>query len=172
MEKLKHLLKEYIIPLGTEALVILILFKFVFLLVMVPTGSMLPKIQEGGVIFCTHLHSLKNIERGDILVFESREEGKTLIKRLIGLPGELVEIDDKGTVTIDGEVLEEDYVFHQMEGMPKAFNVPEGHYLFLGDNRANSRDARYWDDPYIPGGDITAKARFTLWPLSRFGSLK
>ena len=68
MEKLKHLLKEYIIPLGTEALVILILFKFVFLLVMVPTGSMLPKIQEGGVIFCTHLHSLKNIERGDILI--------------------------------------------------------------------------------------------------------
>ena len=172
MDKLKYILKEYIIPLGAEALVILILFKFIFMLVLVPTGSMLPHIQEGSFIFCTRLHSVKNIERGDILVFDSEEEGKTLIKRLVGLPGETVEIDEEGTLTVNGQVLDEEYVIYQKEGMPKTFHIPEGHYLFLGDNRANSLDARYWEDPYIPADAITAKARFTLWPLSHFGLLK
>ena len=86
----KKFLKEWVLPLGAEVLVIVFLLKVVFMLVLVPSGSMLPTIQKNSVLFCTYIHDVSKVERGQILVFESDELGKTLIKRLIGLPGETV----------------------------------------------------------------------------------
>lgn len=171
MNRWKKLWKEWILPLGVEVLVIVFLLKVVFMLVLVPSGSMLPTIQKNSVLFCTYLHNMDKVERGQILVFDSEELGKTLIKRLIGLPGETVVIREDGSITVDGQPLEEPYVVYPQMGQEMEFEVPEGHYLFLGDNRAGSEDARYWEEPFIPAEKIKARARFTLWPLRRFGGL-
>ena len=94
-----------------------------------------------------------------------------LIKRCIGLPGETVDIDDDGQVYIDGELLNEEYVVYH-SGVSGHFEVPEGSYFFLGDNRSGSLDARFWEDPYIPAEKVYGQAHFTLWPLDNFGPLK
>lgn len=145
----KKFLKEWVLPLGAEVLVIVFLLKVVFMLVLVPSGSMLPTIQKNSVLFCTYIHDVSKVERGQILVFESDELGKTLIKRLIGLPGETVSIREDGSIAVDGQVLDESYVVYPQMGEEMEFEVPQGQYLFLGDNRAGSEDARYWDEPFI-----------------------
>ena len=106
------------------------------------------------------------------MVFESDELGKTLIKRLIGLPGETVSIREDGSIAVDGQVLDESYVVYPQMGEEMEFEVPQGQYLFLGDNRAGSEDARYWDEPFIAAEKIRARARFTLWPFQNFGGLR
>ncbi len=167
----KRILKEWIIPFGIEIIVVLLLIKYVFFFVTVPTGSMIPTINEGDWLFATRVHNPENLKRGDIVVFDSEELGVTLIKRLVGLPGEKVEVDGTGAVFINGEKLEEPYVAHP-SGLEGSFEVPEGCYLFMGDNRAGSNDARYWEQPYIPADKIIGHAHFTLFPFTRFGILK
>lgn len=169
--KLKKILKEWIIPFGIEILVVLLLLKFAFFLTRVPSGSMLPTIQEHSILFATHMYAPeKTVQRGDILVFESDELGEILIKRVIGLPGDEVTLDH-GELYINGERYEEPYVVYD-ENFSGTWNVPEGSYLFFGDNRAGSWDARKWSEPYIPEDKLIGEARFTLWPLSNFGFLE
>ena len=91
---------------------------------------------------------------------------------MVGLPGETVAIREDGTVAVDGQVLDESYVVYPQMGEEMEFEIPQGHYLFLGDNRAGSEDARYWDEPFIPAEKIKARARFTLWPFQNFGRLQ
>lgn len=172
MDIFKKVWKEWILPLAIEVLVIVFLLKVVFMLVLVPSGSMIPTIQKNSVLFCTYVHNVEKVQRGQILVFQSDELEKKLIKRLIGLPGETVEILEDGSLLVDGVPLEEDYVIYPQMGETIVFEIPAGHYLFLGDNRAGSADARVWDEPYIPAEKIIGKAHFTLWPFSDFGSLK
>ena len=171
MDKTKKILREWVIPFLIEIIVVLLLIKYVFFLVRVPTGSMLPTIQEGGWLFATRIHSVEGVERGDILVFYSDELNMTLIKRCIGLPGDHVVVESNGEVFINGTLLEEPYVVY-VSHLPGEFWVPEGHYLFFGDNRYGSNDARLWDEPYIAGEEITGRAHFTLWPPSNFGFLE
>ena len=171
MDTVKKFFKEWILPFGLEILVLLFLLKYVFTFVVVPTGSMIPTIDEKSILFTTRIHNVEKVQRGDILVFESEELHETLIKRLIGLPGETVVVDDEGKVTVDGVLLDEPDGVCQSDRSGE-FHVPEGCYLFFGDNRKGSNDARRWDDPYIPGDKIIAKARFTLWPLPNFGVLR
>ncbi len=169
--KLKRLFKGWILPFGIEIIVILLLIKFVFFFSFVPTGSMIPTIAEKSWLFALHTHNIEETaKRGDILVFRNDETGQTLIKRLIGLPGEFIEIRD-GVVYVDGEMLEEDYVvFPSYEN--RTFQVPEGEFLFFGDNRKGSYDARMWNDPYIPAKNVKGRAVFTLFPLRNFGVLR
>lgn len=168
----KKVLKDWVIPFGLELLVILFLVKFVFFFVIVPTGSMIPTIDEHSYLFATRVHNPeKNLKRGDIVVFDSDEMGKTLVKRLIGLPGEQIVIDNAGTVFVNGQQLEEPYVKNQSQ-QPGEFLVPEGCYFFVGDNRASSFDGRFWQEPYINEDKITGKAVFTIWPFENFGLLK
>ncbi|MEG2087496.1 MAG: signal peptidase I [Angelakisella sp.] len=167
----KKLMKEWVIPAALEIAVVLLLFKFVFFFVIVPTGSMVPTIQEHSFLFATRVHNPeKSLQRGDIVVFNSDELGMLLVKRLIGLPGETVVVDESGKVTVNGVPLEEPYVKNQ-DTLPGEFQVPVDSYLFFGDNRSGSGDARRWQQPYIPVQKITGEARFTLWPFSNFGLL-
>lgn len=170
----KRLWKEWILPFGLEILALLLIVKFIFFIAIVPSGSMEPTIQERSALFTLRVHDLEKLERGDIIVFEAETPelaGTTLIKRLIGLPGDHVEIDENGAMTINGEVQSEDYVVYQY-AIPSVFDVPEGHYLFMGDNRANSLDSRYWSDPYVSAESIQGRAVFTLFPFSHFGKLR
>ena len=170
----KRLWKEWILPFGLEILALLLIVKFIFFIAIVPSGSMEPTIQERSALFTLRVHDLEKLERGDVIVFEAETPelaGTTLIKRLIGLPGDHVEIDENGAMTINGEVQSEDYVVYQY-AIPSVFDVPEGHYLFMGDNRANSLDSRYWSDPYVSAESIQGRAVFTLFPFRHFGKLR
>lgn len=168
---LQKLLKEWVIPFGLLAVVLWLIYTYVFFIALVPTGSMIPTILEHSALVATCVHNPENLERGDIVVFRSDELNELMVKRLIGLPGETVVIDEEGQLTIDGVPLEESYVKNSSNHSGE-FQVPEDCYFFLGDNRRGSFDARGWEQPYITGDKIKGKAQFTLWPVSKFGVLK
>lgn len=108
-------------------------------------------------------------QRGDIVVFrDPTNPSVDLIKRIIALPGEKVEIID-GKVYINDRLLEEPYVHGHWFGNRPAAIVPEGHYFVLGDNRDNSKDSRSPQIGYVPEDLIIGKATVTLWPRDRFG---
>ena len=99
--------------------------------------------------------------QGDIMMFYSQEYDEILVKRVIGLPGQTVTFRD-GSVLVDGETLEESYLPAGTETWPgtsgDTFTVPEGCVFLMGDNRGNSLDSRYWENPFIPLSDLRGKA--------------
>ena len=84
------------------------------------------------------------------------------------LPGDEVVVKDKGRVFINGSEIVQPYVVNK-EDLDIKFKVPQNKYLFFGDNRANSFDARRWVNPYIDGKNIKGKAQFITYPFKRFG---
>lgn len=140
----------------------------------VPTGSMENTIMPGDRLIGNRLAYLKEgPQRGDIVVFHyPDDENELFVKRVIGLPGESVHIED-AKVYIDGVELEESYLKEEWTIATGTydFEVPEDCYLMLGDNRNNSKDARYWENKYVNIDKILGKALFIYWPFSDFGSL-
>lgn len=149
---------------------ILIIEKILFLTVLVnawvPSESMEDTIYPGDRIFATRLDRT-NVRRGDIVIFRMPDDrDRILIKRLVGLPGERVEIKEDGFVRINGKKLDEPYLKEPMSvGKEQCFEVPEGCYFFLGDNRNASYDAREWENPYVPEKDLIGKARCIYFPF-------
>ena len=145
-----------------------VLLKFVLLICVVPSGSMLPTLNIGEMVVAEQISpKLGNVERGDIVVFP--HDDVLFIKRVVGLPGETVTVSE-GSVYIDGEKLDESaYLSEQVWtdapfelGDPAVYEVPEGCIMVMGDNRENSYDARYWpeEERYVAIDDITAVTRF------------
>ena len=95
-KRLRKFVREWVVPFGLEILVLLFVIRFLFFFVIVPSGSMLPTIDKASVLFATRVHQPENLQRGDIVVFESDELDLTLVKRLVGLPGD--HIDRKSVV--------------------------------------------------------------------------
>lgn len=167
-----YIFKEWIVPVAIALIIVLFLNRYIFILVTVPTGSMEDTIIPGDRLYVNELFDVKDAQRGDILVFKSDELAeKRLVKRLIGLPGDTVEVKTDGTVFVNGEKLDEPYAV-KAEGEAKMFNVPENSYLFFGDNRPISYDARYWENPYIHESKIIGEAVFRFFPFSRIGEIK
>ena len=129
---------------------------------------MVPTLNVGDRLFVSRVYNPEKLKRGEIVVFHSDEKDEDMIKRLIGLPGDKVEIKEDGTVNVNNEKLDEPYIKYPGGKVNMNFEVPEDKYLLLGDNRDNSKDARYWSDKYIDGDDILGKAQITVWPLNRF----
>ena len=172
----KSFFLDWILPIGIAIVIALLIKNFLIFQVTVPSSSMSPTIEEQDKFMIKKIYNLDNLKRGDIVVFESDELNDTLIKRLIGLPNDHIEIKD-GVVSINGEVLEEDYVKYPSNSSINketdgTFDVPEGKYFFLGDNRANSRDSRYWKNHYIDKSDIKGKVMFRSYPFDRFGKVE
>lgn len=113
--------------------------------------------------------------RGDIVLFEDQDGGPDpLIKRIIGLPGDTVEIR-RGEVSVNGEPLKEPYVRNDpcKRARPKTCSfgpvtVPKNHYFMMGDNRTNSVDSRFFGP--VPEDDVIGEALIRFWPLSRAGA--
>ena len=155
------------------AVIVLILFQTVFMLSFIPSSSMEHTIEVNSVVFSTRYDvQEEDLERYDILVFVAPDNPEiTYIKRLIGLPGETIEVKE-GKVYADGVELDSSFTKDtQRTGVDGVYEVPKGCYFFLGDNRGNSKDSRYWDNPYVPVDDIQAKAKCILFPFSDVGSL-
>lgn len=171
-KKKKSFFLDWIIPILIALVLAFLIRQFLLFKIKVPTGSMMPTVEIGDQLFVTRVHNPNNIKRGDIVVFNSEELNEPLLKRVIGMPGEHVEIKSDGSVYINGNKLEEDYVKYQGGKTNMSFDVPEGKYLMLGDNRNNSDDSRYWSYPYVDGDDIEAKAQLTIYPFDRIGFVK
>jgi signal peptidase I len=166
-----NILRDWIFPLIAAVIIAIVVNRTLFFLVEVPSGSMFPTIKEGDRLLVTKIYNPQKLNRGDIVVFKSKELNMTLVKRLIALPGDTVDIEDDGTLIINGEKKDEPYVIQK--GLKSGhFEIPKNCYFFLGDNRRDSSDARYWKMPYIQGSDIIAKAQFRVYPFDRVGLIK
>lgn len=147
----------------------------------IPSGSMEDTILPGDDIFGFRLaYTFSDPKRGDIVIFNAPDDpSEKYIKRVIGLPGETVTIED-AQVYINGEPLEEDYLKSATEADevwttnagPYEFKVPENSYLLLGDNRNGSSDARVWEHTYVSKDAIIGKAILRYYPFDRFGLVK
>ena len=170
---MKNFIKDWIIPSIIALVIALLINRYIFQLVEVPTGSMISTIMPGDRLYVNKIFNVKDVKRGDILVFDSAELDKYLVKRLIGLPGVKVEINSAGEVFINGEKLDEPYAI-KSTGLQQeqTFEVPEDCYFFLGDNRPQSQDARYWREPYINKKYIKGEAVFRFYPFNNIGKLK
>ncbi len=133
--------------------------------------SMTPTLEDQQFLIVNKLdYRLREPERGDIVVFlDPRNENLKLIKRIIGLPGELVEVRN-GQVYIDGQALDEPYVRNQAGYSEPAERVPEGQFYVLGDNRANSSDSHNWGT--LAEDKIVGRAWFSYWPPELWGPLR
>ena len=177
-DKKKEILKtilEYVKVILIGAAIALFLTKVVIINAEVPTGSMKNTINEGDRVIGLRLtYYFDSPKRGDIVIFKCPEEGdnynKLYVKRVVGLPGETVEIK-AGQVWIkpvDGDwfMLEEDYLaevpYDYVSINNATYVVPEGSYFTLGDNRNYSNDSRYWG--YVDEDRILAKVMFRYFP--------
>ncbi len=143
--------------------------KLVIINARVPTGSMETTIHEKSRMIGSRLAYLfSKPERKDIIIRYPDNPKENYVKRVIGLPGEYVEIRN-GIVYINDEPLEEDYVYYDtgivdLKGDFAKTLVPEGCYFVLGDNRNNSHDSRRWENTFVREELILGKAMFSYYP--------
>ena len=163
----RKLILDWIIPIFIAVTLAFLINKFIVFKIEIPSESMVPTLNVGDRLFASRVYNLENLNRGDLVVFDFEPEAKLYIKRLIGLPNDEISITN-GIVSVNGEILIEDYVINQDE-FNGEYKVPEGKYFFLGDNRANSGDSRYWKDPYINSKDIRGKAFIKVYPFNDIG---
>jgi signal peptidase I len=131
---------------------------------------------EDNLIVDKITYLFRDPKRTEIVVFPYRDrEGVYYIKRVIGLPGETVYIDENGYVYIDGKVLKEDYI-KELANDAGIASVPvvlgEDEYFVMGDNRNNSSDSRDPSVGNIQRDQIIGKAFLRIWPLNKIGILK
>jgi signal peptidase I len=161
--------------LAFSVLLAVILIVFIYQPVKVEGTSMMPVLTDQERIFInkfTYRFGAGNIDHGDLVVFFfPLDRSKSYIKRVIGIPGDTVQID-KGTVYVNGEPLNEPYVpdeYRDRQSLP-VVTVPSDHYFVLGDHRTSSNDSRAWGT--VDRKDIYGKAVFVYWPLDKLGRLK
>jgi signal peptidase I len=166
---------SWVRDLAFSVLIAVVLIVFIYQPVKVEGTSMEPTLENQERIFInkfTYRFGLGDISRGDTVVFwYPLEPSKSYIKRVIGIPGDRIRIED-GQVYVNGQKQIEEYV-------PDVFRdhisreeevVPSGRYFVLGDHRSSSSDSRTWG--YVPRELIYGKAVFVYWPLTKMGRLR
>ncbi len=186
----KSQIREWIESLAFTVMFVLIFTQFVAQATQVPTESMKPTIMVGDHFFLDKLAYPANyprfmraylpertLERGDIVAFRAPSQGDIpFVKRLIGMPGDIVDIRNK-RVWINGLEIEEPYKIHVDENLyedepwtPDEYKIrdnygpvtlPDDSYFAMGDNRDNSNDSRYWG--FITRADMIGKPLFVYW---------
>lgn len=171
---------EYVKLICLVIVIVLVVNNVVLINARIPSESMEKTIMTGDRIFGFRLaygmnldlfgneisKKVKDPERYDIVIFKyPDDESQLFIKRLIGLPGETVEIVD-GKVYIDGSEtpLEDSFIPEKMRGSYGPYTVPEDCYFMLGDNRNNSKDSRFWHNTFVRFDQIVGKAVFRYYP--------
>ena len=160
-------LMEYLKMIIFVVIFVVVVNNFLIINAKIPSESMENTIMTGDRIFGNRLaYVLGDPERYDIVIFRyPDDESQLFIKRVIGLPGETVEIID-GKVYIDGSdtPLDDSFTPEIPTGSYGPYTVPEGCYFMLGDNRNNSKDSRFWQNPYVEKDKILGKAVLKYFP--------
>ena len=161
--------------LSVSVVIAIVVILFLYQPVKVEGTSMTPALVNDERIFINkfvYRFGISDIVRGDTIVFWAPEDStKSYIKRVIGVPGDVVEIVD-GTVVLNGNRLEEPYIradYRDRMSMGRRL-IEAGQYFVLGDHRNSSNDSRSWGT--VPRAAIYGKAVFVYWPLNRLGLLR
>jgi signal peptidase I len=196
----KPFMKETIETIVFVVVMVIIIRFFIGEIRWIPSGSMKPTLIEKDRIFVERFRRFyKTPERGDVMVFyppntELKMDFLSVferltgffckdiayIKRVVGLPGDTVEIvreaDGRSYVKINGKEYKEDYILDEYDYIPcmkdmycGPFVLPEGKYFMLGDNRGNSQDGRFWG--FLDENRFVGKAEFLFWPVMRMKKL-
>ncbi|MFQ5455388.1 MAG: signal peptidase I [Nitrospirota bacterium] len=184
MKRKKTILREYTEAIATAILLALFIRTFVVQAFKIPSGSMIPTLVVGDHILVnkfifgikipftdTSLININKPERGDIIVFKFPEdESKDFIKRVIGKPGDTIEIKNK-LLYVNNKLMHESYIRHndnvilQREYQPRdnfgPITVPPESYFVMGDNRDQSLDSRFWG--FVKFNKIKGKAFLIYW---------
>ncbi|MEO0926179.1 MAG: signal peptidase I [Cyanobacteria bacterium J06631_6] len=167
VELLKTLVSAGILAIGIRACVAEARF--------IPSESMLPTLEiDDRLIIEKISFRFRKPKRGDVVVFsptdtlKEQDYKEAFIKRVIGIPGDTVEVRD-GKVYVNEEKLTESYILEPPNYKFPPTTVPEGEYLVLGDNRNNSYDSHYWG--FVPLDNLIGRATVRFWPPDRLGSL-
>ena len=140
-------------------------------------SSMEPKLSSDDNLIVDKIsYRFHDPERFDIVVFPFRYEENTFyIKRVIGLPGETIRIDEMGNILIDGNILEESYgkeVIQNPGGAYEESVLADDEYFLMGDNRNNSTDSRDPSVGNVRRDEIVGRAWLRIWPLDKFGFIR
>jgi signal peptidase I len=165
-------LLELLHDLAVAALFCFFLIAFVAQAFRVQGTSMQPLLADGErIIVNKFVYRFHSIERGDVVVFwYPREPQISFIKRVVGLPGDVVELR-RGSLFVNGQRVNEGYLaaqFKDNDNYPST-EVKKGYYFVLGDHRNSSNDSRTWGD--VPEKYIYGKAVYRFWPLSKMGAI-
>jgi signal peptidase I len=168
-------LANWIRDLFISVILAVLVILFLYQPVKVEGTSMMPALVDQERIFINkfvYRLGIGDIQRGDLVVFWfPGDPTKSYIKRVIGVPGDTVEVDD-GAVLVNGHRIDEPYVLDQYrdrQSMPQ-FKVLADEYFVLGDHRSSSNDSRSWGA--VPRKYIYGKAVFVYWPVDKIGVLK
>lgn len=144
---------------------------FAFPVFRVYGASMQPTLNDGDIIIADKPTSY---QAGDLIAFSYNN--KTLTKRIIGCPGDWIDISSDGTVSVNGQTLAEPYLAPGAASrgtcdISLPYQVPEGRYFVMGDKRSVSIDSRSSQVGSVPADQIVGRLEFRIWPLSNIGSL-
>ena len=166
---------EYIKMIIFVVMVVFVINNLLLINARIPSESMENTIMTGDRIFGNRLAYLSHDpERFDIVIFKfPDDESQLFIKRVIGLPGDKIQIID-GLVYINDskEPLQEDYLAEPPAGDFGPYYVPEDSYFMMGDNRNYSKDSRLWENTYVKRDKILAKAALRYFPFDKFGTIE
>jgi len=165
-----RVLRSTIYALVVVAAVAVLLASLFLPVLQVSGDSMNPTLHDRDIIV---LVKDGNMKTGDLCGFYW--QNKLLLKRIIGLPGDIIELDEDGVVTVNGEVLDEPYVDELALGecdIRFPYQVPENRYFVLGDHRATSIDSRSSVIGCVEKSQIVGKVFLRVWPLSSFSLIR
>ena len=163
---------EYIFVIAIAIIIAILIRTFIIHPYMIPTSSMEPTILMGDNLLVEKItYRFHSPKVGEIVVFKNPSGSeKQLVKRIIGVSGDHVEITEDGHVILNNKAYEEPYAIYQNVGQSFNFDIQDNTVFVLGDNRGNSQDSR-WFGP-ISKDTIIGRAIFRHWPLNRFGLIK
>ena len=158
---------EWVFSIVIAVALALLIHNFVFQIVRVDGPSMEPTLYTDERMAVTRFSFYFNSpQRGDIVVTKFPNDNRNYVKRVIGLPGETLEIKDR-KLYIDGVVLEEPYIKEEIYADYGPITIPEGKYMVMGDNRNDSRDSRYISIGPLEEKMIVGKSQYVVWPLGK-----
>lgn len=171
MDKIGGFVREFLESILIAAVITAFIFIFIGRPFWIPSESMQPTLNPHDRVIAVKLgYFFQAPRRGDIVCFYYPVDPKQVfVKRLIGLPGDTVEVRN-GLAIVNGVPLNEPYV--KFPGGPDwgPKKVPEGQYFMLGDNRANSGDSRFWG--FLPRKNFIGRAMLRFWPLNQAGIIR
>ena len=163
MDKAKKIIWE-LIPYILIIIIIIIIRTYIITPVRVDGSSMRQTLEDGNILL---LYKMAKINRYDIVVLDEEYDNEIIIKRIIGLPGETVEIKNN-KIYINDKKIEDEYAYGDTGDYEK-ITLEDDEYFILGDNRLISKDSRYFGP--IKESDLMGKVVLRIWPFSAFGTV-